>query len=67
VRDGDWKLVAKENRPWELYNVKLDRTELHDLAQEHPQRVQDMAAQWDVYAQRANALPLGAWRGKGQK
>jgi arylsulfatase len=31
VRDDDWKLVAKENKPWELYNLKLDRTEQHDV------------------------------------
>jgi arylsulfatase len=62
VRDGEWKLVAKENKPWELYNMKADRTEQNDLASSEPSRVQKMAAQWDAYAARANVLPLGAWR-----
>ncbi|WP_165246266.1 arylsulfatase [Paludisphaera soli] len=63
VREGDWKLVAKANRPWELYHIAEDRSELHDLAAEHPDRAQAMASAWDAYAARANVLPLGAWRG----
>ena len=64
VRDGRWKLVAKENQPWELYNMDADRAEMNDLASRHPKRVKAMAAQWDAYAARADVLPLGAWRGE---
>jgi arylsulfatase len=63
VRDGKWKLVAKENQPWELYDIEADRTEQQNLASSQPQRVQAMAAQWDAWAARANVLPLGTWRG----
>lgn len=63
VREGDWKLVAKADQPWELYNIAADRSELHDLADKEPARVRDLAAKWDAYAARANVLPLGAWRG----
>jgi arylsulfatase len=66
VRDGRWKLVAKENRPWELYDMAADRTETHDLSGQRPERVRLMAAQWDAYAARANVLPLGAWRGRAR-
>jgi len=62
VREGDWKLVAKSGRPWELYNIAEDRAELHDRAAEHPDRAKAMAAAWDAYAARADVLPLGAWR-----
>lgn len=62
VRDGKWKLVAKENQPWELYDMELDRTEMHDLAREQPERVKKMSAQWDAWAARCDVLPLGAWR-----
>ncbi|WP_165066306.1 arylsulfatase [Paludisphaera rhizosphaerae] len=62
VRDGDWKLVAKSDQPWELYNIAEDRSELHDLAAKHPDRVHAMASAWDAYAARANVLPLGSWR-----
>ncbi len=63
IRDGRWKLVAKENQPWELYDLDVDRSESHDLAAQHPDRVQRMTADWDAWAARAHVLPLGAWRG----
>ncbi len=62
VREGRWKLVAKEDQPWELYDMERDRTEMHDLAAQQPDRIKAMAAQWDAWAARANVLPLGAWR-----
>jgi arylsulfatase A-like enzyme len=65
VREGDWKLVAKENQPWELYNIAADRAEQNDLASSQPERVKDLAAKWDAYAARADVLPLGAWRAEG--
>jgi hypothetical protein len=64
IRDGRWKLVAKENRPWELYDIDADRSELHDLASAEPERVKTMSANWDAWAARADVLPLGGWRGK---
>ncbi len=64
VRHGKWKLVAKENRPWELYDMQTDRTETNDLAAEHPDLVRKLEAKWDAWAERANVLPLGAWRGR---
>jgi len=67
VRDGKWKLVAKENRPWELYDMKRDRTETKNLADEQPELAKKLAAKWDAYAKRADVLPLGAWRGKRNK
>lgn len=67
IRDGKWKLVAKENGPWELYDIETDRSELHDRAADQPERVKAMSAAWDAWAQRADVLPLGAWRGKGAK
>lgn len=63
IRDGRWKLVAKENQPWELYDLDADRSESHNLAAQHPDRVQTMASDWDTWAARAHVLPLGAWRG----
>ena len=64
VRDGKWKLVAKENRPWELYDMSQDRSELQDLAASMPEQVERLAAAWDAWAERAWVLPLGAWRGR---
>ena len=64
IRDGKWKLVAKENRPWELYDMEADRTEMKDLAKQMPEKVKELEAKWDAYAERANVLPLGMWRGR---
>lgn len=67
VRDRQWKLVAKENRPWELYDMEADRTELNDLLAKFPERAKDLEAKWEAWAKRADVLPLGAWRGKPKK
>ena len=57
VRIGRWKLVRKHPGPWELYDMEADRTELRDLAAEHPERVRDMAAQYEAWARRCGVLP----------
>ena len=61
-RSGPWKLVAKENQPWELYNIDQDRAEMHDLSAAEPGRVTDMVAAWETWASRAQVLPLGTWK-----
>jgi arylsulfatase A-like enzyme len=66
VRQGDWKLVdwrdfdAKAQSGWQLYNLSTDLGESRDLAREHPQRVAEMAADWDRWNSR-NIAPL--WHG----
>ncbi len=62
VRDGKWKLVAKEDQPWELYDMAADRTEMNNLAEKFPEKVKNMAAIWDAWAARSNVLPLGTWK-----
>ncbi|MBP6823871.1 MAG: arylsulfatase [Acidobacteria bacterium] len=66
IRDGKWKLVAKENKPWELYDIEADRTEMNDLAAKQPDRVKELSAKWDAWAARANVLPLGTWRAQAR-
>ncbi|MCP4783657.1 MAG: arylsulfatase [Fuerstiella sp.] len=50
VRVGDWKLVAAKGEPWELYNIKADRAEQHDLAAEHPGHVKALSVRWEQSA-----------------
>jgi arylsulfatase len=64
VRDGKWKLVAKADKLWELYDMEKDRTEMHDLSSKYPDKTKELAAKWDAWAARSDVLPLGAWRGK---
>ena len=40
VRSGDWKLVRFLGEPPELYNLRTDLGEQHDVAQQHPDIVQ---------------------------
>ncbi|HEY5324264.1 MAG TPA: sulfatase-like hydrolase/transferase, partial [Caldimonas sp.] len=57
VRIGRWKLVKRYPRDWELYDLDADRTELHDLAAQQPERVADMARQYDAWAARCGVIP----------
>ena len=64
IRDGDWKLVCKGQRgleanefSWELYNMKTDRAELHDLAEKHPEKAKELLAKWEAWAVRAKVQP----------
>ena len=44
--------------PWELYNTDEDPTEMHDLAAEHPMKVQELIALWYYCAGKYNGLPV---------
>ena len=57
VRVGKWKLVRKYPGPWELYDTEADRTEMHDLAERHPQRVAEMSALYAAWAERCGVIP----------
>lgn len=57
IRVGDWKLVSKHPGEWELYNMQADRTEMHDLASQQPQRVQELASLWQTWADRVGVRP----------
>jgi arylsulfatase len=56
VRDGKWKLVALKGKPWELYDIEADRTEMNDLAAQQPERVATMAAQYEAWAKRTRVV-----------
>jgi arylsulfatase len=62
VRVGEWKLVSKHSGAWELYNMSADRTEMNDVALQHPERLVEMEAQWNEWAARVGVVPwpLGA-------
>lgn len=51
IRDGDWKLVSFQSHPWELYRIDRDRTELQDLAAEHPEVVASLSRKWQEMAE----------------
>jgi len=68
IRVGDLKLVrAGRNGAWELYDLKKDRTEQQDLAAAQPDKVKELAAQWEAWAVRANVKPYPEAGGKKKK
>jgi arylsulfatase len=71
IRIGDWKLVSRADararlydgvetlkiEDWELYDMSTDRSEQNNLAAKHPDRVREMAAQWQAWANRSLVYP----------
>ena len=57
VRQGDYKLVAQHNTPWELYNMRKDRNELHDLSRSMPQKAAELKKLYEAWAYRVGAKP----------
>jgi arylsulfatase len=51
IRMGDWKLVANKDEPWELYNLREDRGETTDLAEQFPERARELEALWNRRAE----------------
>ena len=46
VRVGDWKLVAANGDPWELYNLAADRAEQNNLAKSQPEKARQLELAW---------------------
>jgi arylsulfatase A-like enzyme len=64
IRDDQWKLVRYGQtgreasvRAWELYDMEKDRSETNDLANEHPEKVEELEAKWEKWAVRARVKP----------
>ncbi|NLH17374.1 MAG: arylsulfatase [Phycisphaerae bacterium] len=57
VRMGRYKLVARHNQPWELYDMTKDRSELHDLSAEQPELTARMKDMYEKWAQRSQVMP----------
>ncbi|QSO47385.1 arylsulfatase [Alicyclobacillus mengziensis] len=57
VRIGNWKLVRRYPGDWELYDMVADRTEMHDLASQHPDKVREMSEMYLEWANRCRVIP----------
>ena len=59
VRDNQWKLVAKGlEGPWELYDLKADRTEMNNLIDKNPDKAKELIVAWEAWAIRARVKPF---------
>ena len=43
---------------WQLFHTDEDRAEAHDLAEQHPEKVEELKALWSAEAERNHVLPL---------
>jgi arylsulfatase len=57
IRQGKWKLVSRHPDAWELYDLEADRTELNNLAARYPEKVKEIAALYEAWAQRCGVQP----------
>lgn len=70
VRKGDWKIVSRYDYetntelPWELYNLKTDRTEAVDLSDRHPEKVAELSGMYAQWAKKVKAIPYKDLREK---
>lgn len=56
IRSGRWKLVAEKGRPWELYDMEQDRSELSDLSTVYPERRQQLLRRYREWERRASVV-----------
>ena len=54
VWQNGWKAIEQGDRGWELYHLATDRTELHDLAAQEPERLQRMRTDWQAWRESVN-------------
>lgn len=47
-----------DQQRWELFDCEADPSECHDLAETHPERLQELIALWGAEASKYGALPL---------
>jgi len=63
--NGDWKLLQNDPyAPLELYNIKADPQETHNLASEDVKRVCELSAVLSAHIQRGGEVPWQAPEGK---
>lgn len=62
IRIDNWKLVSRNPQQWEMYDMNVDRTELHDQAAKDAGRVGEMEALYNKWAERVRVIP---WEPKG--
>ena len=59
ARDGKWKLVSYANKPWELYNLDSDLSEINNLATVQPNVVDRLN---NSYARWAKSVGVVDWK-----
>lgn len=62
LRKGDWKIVKIIRSPdfqgndWKLYHLKTDPSETINLADQHPEKMEELMDAWAIYRQQNNVI-----------
>ena len=56
IRIGDWKLVADHKKPFELYDMRTDRSESRNLAAQYPEKVSQLEKAWTQHMEEFRIL-----------
>lgn len=56
LRKGDWKLTDIGDGQWRLFNIAKDPGETRDLSERHPDKLLELASDWDSYAKANNVI-----------
>lgn len=73
VRKGYWKIVSRYDYktnaelPWELYNLKDDRSETKNLSQTNPEKLKELIALYTQWASKVQAVPYTELQAKRKK
>jgi arylsulfatase len=52
IRQGKWKLVAEKNGSWELYDLENDRSEMNNLVDKYPEKVNELMTLYKDWAKK---------------
>jgi arylsulfatase len=60
-----WKVFSPQRtgnteHPWELYDLRNDYSQAHDLAAAHPEKLEEMKALFDAEARRTDIYPVSS-------
>jgi arylsulfatase len=60
-----WKVFSTDRsgnteHPWELYDLRSDYSQAHDLAAAHPEKLEEMKALFDTEARRTDVYPVSS-------
>lgn len=62
IRAGEWKAVfipaPKGPHKWQLYHLAKDAGEIHDLAEDHPAKLEELLDHWETYVTECGVVPL---------
>jgi arylsulfatase len=50
IRVGDWKMSARKDSPWEIFNLAKDRNEAINLVGQFPDKEKELNAAWEKWA-----------------